>query len=597
MIDGSSDETLISGNQFNPSNTVPDEPEDGEIVAIVAPYTLDSFKAIIKASKLQRWDPTLEEGDKLDISNQTIANEDYFDDYFYAYQASNQLVFKMSGYKNRSELRVEENFDTSEIGITRTLNASFKPVGIQEAIANSVNGDEVTFLQIHNKGEDETGNGYIPHPLLRVVYEESRNGLTGHYWAVIKANAVDCSSDSPYADSEACDSSNAYTRFDLGEADLNSFTNVELAVSESQLTISVNELEKVNLDISYWAHLLSYFKAGIYNQYDDGDGINDWSEVRFAALTVSETETTPATGWDIDQWKITIPASKDDWYGSGGSSAAELVPAHCNDSSKQVLNDNSDIVYNEYDSGDISFFNVSQERMYFRADMGYGTSTSNSSYIRSELRELFNAENLGTCSTSNQDQMTSWFIDDSATGTKEHKLTSILRIEDYPIISGQDPKVVVGQVHGWEISQALIKVLWEGENKPVRVIMNQDFFTDNEKCDSSNPVNNCDNWSFSIELGTYAANVDWQYEIIVDEEGIYLATLDSLAGESSREDITIHWGEAFTDKNGDSVTMTENWKDEAYYFKAGIYPQFKPDSDYVGERFDVSFSTINIDHQ
>ncbi len=592
VVDGSADKVRIANNVFDNDGSNPVEPE-----RIVAPYSIDAFKNVIKKSKLQRWDESLDEGEKTEISNSELMDESYFDDYFYAYEGSNELVFKMWGDGNRAELRVEENFDITDADIARVLSASLQPIGIQETLANS-DGDEVTFLQVHNKGTNEQGEGYIPHPLLRVVYEEERNidgvDYQGHYLAVIKTNAMNCSSGGEHEGQTECESENAYQRFSLGKADLTRMTDIDVIISESTLSIKVDgqTTDVDNFDISYWDHLLSYFKAGVYNQYDDYDD-QQWSEVRFSKLNVLEFNT---DGWDIDSWKITLPTSKDDWYGSGGTSAAEVSPEYCDPDAEMVLTNSSSFDYDGYLSP-ITFFNVENGRMHFRTDMGYGTSTANSSYIRSELRELFNAENLGTCSTKNTDQMTSWFIDDTATGTNVHKLTSSLRIDEYPVISGQDPKVVVGQVHGWEISQALVKVLWEGENKPVRVSMNQDFFHDNQKCDSSSPTNNCDTWPFSIELGEYAANVEWQYVIQVDEHGIYLATWDAASGESSKVEKQLLWGVPFDDRNGDSVTLSTKWIDEAYYFKAGIYPQFKPDDNYQGERFDVSFSQVLLEHR
>jgi len=91
--------------------------------------------------------------------------------------------------------------------------------------------------------------------------------------------------------------------------------------------------------------------------------------------------------------------------------------------------------------------------MDFRADMGYGTSTENSSYICSELRELYQSNTQPDCSTSDED--TSWYLNDTRTNTTSHELTATLRIEDYPNITNinnQDPKVVLGQIHGWKIN-------------------------------------------------------------------------------------------------------------------------------------------------
>ncbi|USD63106.1 polysaccharide lyase family 7 protein [Vibrio sp. SCSIO 43140] len=605
---GDSDTSATPSNPGITDPTEPEEPTDPSepvdptdpvdpvdpVVKPVAPSLYSKYDAVLTASKLQRSDPSEGDGNKSDVADSDDLMVGYYDEYFYADENTKDLIFKMSGDSNRSELRVNENFDTSKIGVSRTLSTSFQPIDIKNVLQQSVDGDEVTFLQVHNKGTSSDGTGYIPHPLLRVTYELERNGEMGHYWAVLKVNALDCSSGSEHAGSSDCN--NAYQRIDLGEANLDAMTDMDITIQEERLVIEVDGVQKLDHDISYWADLLSYFKAGVYNQYDDGDGINTWSEVRFSKLEVQQESFEQGINWDIDQWKITIPVSKSEWDSSeSSSSAAEFKPYHCYSSPESeefVFNNDSDILYH-YDSGDISFFKVVDNRVHFATDMGYGTSTSNSSYIRSEFRELFNAQALDTCSTSSD--ATSWKINDSATGTDVHTLTSTLRIDDYPQISGQDPKVVVGQVHGWEISQALVKLLWEGESKPTRVILNQDFFTDNKKC--SDNEDGCDDWPFSVEMGTYAANEEWQYQITVDDNGITLMTQKE-NGEGKVERF-LGWGAAYSDtKDGDTITMSTDWAEPeiAYYFKAGLYPQFKPDSDNAGQRFEASFSQIEIEH-
>ncbi|MGR5096571.1 polysaccharide lyase family 7 protein [Vibrio maritimus] len=295
--------------------------------------------------------------------------------------------------------------------------------------------------------------------------------------------------------------------------------------------------------------------------------------------------------WDIDQWKITIPASKDDWYGSGGMSAAELEPRHCV-SSKDVLSNDSVIYHKPHD---VTFFEVEDERMVFRANMGFGTTTANSNYIRSELRELFNAQRIGTCSTSSSN--TSWFIDDKATNTQHHTLRSTVSVDEYPNISGQEPKVIVGQVHGWKIKQALVKLQWDGPSKPVRAILNKDFYKNNQSCEEgTSKYPECKDWSFSVNLGTYPANMDWNYEITVDGNGIVMSTSDTDGSNVNQH--ALAWGEEYQDTNNGTVTLAEGWADAdvAYYFKAGIYPQFRPDEKYAGELFEVSFSEVEISH-
>ncbi len=553
------------------SNNDPDASLGTEITQ-VAPYDYPQYQAILLASKLQRSDPDGVDGNKSDL----IEGEefiDYFDDYFYAEEETKRLVFRMRGYSNRSELRVLENFDITEAGVQRTLQASLQPIDIEATLAQA-DGDEITLLQVHNKGTNSSGEGYIPHPLLRVTYESERNGLSGHYWAVIKTNALDCSSSS--ADANSSDCSNAYSRIDLGEADLSAFTDFKVRIAESQLMIEVNDITKVNYDISYWNHLLSYFKAGVYNQYTQAD-LTLSSEVQYEELTTSNTSYDASADWDINNWKITLPVSRNDWYGSGGTSAAEVLPTHCGDED-DTLSNTAILNYN-YASGAINFFDVQNGRMHFRADMGYGTTTENTSYIRSELRELFDYQNSGTCSTSGNTN--SWGIADSG-GSTHHTLVSNVIIESIPSSSViSEPKVVVGQVHGKDIDKALVKLMWEGASKPVRVILNQHY-------SSGDP--------FSVELGTYAVGEEWQYRIEVTEEAVVLAT-QALDGSNAVTQ-TLPWGTAVKDNKGNNVTLDNSWLDPnfGFYFKAGIYPQFSSNSAYSGERFDVSFSKINISH-
>ena len=458
---GGSSSDSDTGSPTDPGTGTPIEPGDP-----IAPYSITKYQDILSNSDLQQSDP-----DGSASNKETVVRDGnfsgYLDDYFYAQENTQYLVFKMSNYSMRNEVRERDNFDINVEDEKRTLLAEVKLPNIEDAMSSSSSSrDEVTFLQIHNKGTSSDGTGYIPHPLLRVVYELERDGKYGHYWAVLKTNAVDCKGEGSDPDSAECQ--NAYDRIDLGEANTDAFTKFELIVQENNLSIEVNDIVKANLDISYWEHLLSYFKAGVYNQFENGE-----SEAHFRALKVITSDSNTAYNWDIDSWKLTIPASKDDWYGSGGDSAAEITPDRCGYSDKDTLA-NDEVVYDN--DQNIAYFNVEDGRMHFRADMGYGSSTANSSYIRSELRELYVSTSNPDCSTSDED--TSWYLDDKRTGATIHTLNATLKIEDYPNIS--QPKVVLGQIHGWKINQALVKLLWEGNSKPVRVILNDDYEINNQ---------------------------------------------------------------------------------------------------------------------
>ncbi|MEZ9929710.1 polysaccharide lyase family 7 protein [Vibrio breoganii] len=281
--------------------------------------------------------------------------------------------------------------------------------------------------------------------------------------------------------------------------------------------------------------------------------------------------TEPGDGWNIDQWKITLPVSesyyKEHFGVSSGlndrDSAVELLPSKC--SGKDVFSLETSLPY---------FYVADNEDVHFIVDLGDAgiSTTTNTKYARSELRELYNYNSSSICSSSTQN----WTVDDNA----KHQLQAQLQIEDYPNISGQDPKVIVGQVHGYKIKQALIKLQWEGGNKPIRAILNNTFLPDDQSC------SNCK--SFSVDLGTAQANSDWRYNIEVNENGVVLEA----AGVSK----SFAWGEKIENTG---YALDPNWahSDNSFYFKAGIYPQIEPSSSLSGQIFDVSFSEIKITHQ
>ncbi len=276
----SSQELSTPDNELStPDNELPDSNIDTHFEA-VAPFSFTRYQNMLSNSSLQVSDP------KGDTSNKTTmvkngAFSGYWSPYFYAQKETGYLVFKMENYKMRSEVRELDNFSINETGVTRTLYAEVRLPEIDLVMANSpADHDEVTFLQIHNKGTDTDGTGYIPHPLLRIVWEQERNSITGHYWAVIKTNAFDCTQKEnlPY-----CGSS--YTRYDLGAADLDNFTRFDVSIGSNTLAIKVNGDQKVAVDVSYWEPLLSYFKAGVYNQFENGE-----AEVQFKQLSLMKTK-------------------------------------------------------------------------------------------------------------------------------------------------------------------------------------------------------------------------------------------------------------------------------------------------------------------
>lgn len=252
------------------------------------PADFAKFQDILKVSKLQASDPAGKSGNKSEYGLNGQFDGVMLDS-FYVDKSSEALVFKMDGYKNRSEVRVYKNFNVGEADKFYHLSAEIKPINPSESVKNTdkAKNDAITYLQVHNAGsvsadfpDGVSGEGYIPHPLVRVVYEAERDGHEDWYWAVIKNNAVNCGSKSGNKGTQACKT--AYVKLPLAPVATEGTDKFDIYVGDQKLVINLNGKTTVNHDISYWKDLRSYFKAGVYNQFKNGE-----SEAHFYKLTYS----------------------------------------------------------------------------------------------------------------------------------------------------------------------------------------------------------------------------------------------------------------------------------------------------------------------
>ncbi|WP_409439186.1 polysaccharide lyase family 7 protein [Psychromonas sp. GE-S-Ul-11] len=252
------------------------------------PVNYSQFQSVLKASELQISDPEGKKGNKeyfaLDGDFSGIVNP-----YFYVDKNSEALVFKMKQTHLRNEVRVHNNFRTDLPNKHYTLSAEVEiidPMGSMKDSDSKQN--EITFLQVHNKGLDNQGTHNVPHPLLRVVWKENNNGVKGHFWGIVKNNAVICKGTfgKKNKDKEMCKADVAYKKYDLGKAPIGKATAFDITVGNKKLLIDVDGERLVQHDIDYWRHLLSYFKAGVYNQFTNG-----MSEAHFYKLQYKATET------------------------------------------------------------------------------------------------------------------------------------------------------------------------------------------------------------------------------------------------------------------------------------------------------------------
>ncbi|WP_040307007.1 polysaccharide lyase family 7 protein [Agarivorans albus] len=269
--------TLASANvQFSDNNG-----------SLGEPVNYPQFQHVLSESELQISDAEGKKGNKeyfaLDGDFTGIVSP-----YFYVDKTSEALVFKMKNDHLRNEVRVHKNFRTDLPDHFYSLRADVEMIDPEASMKNSDSKqDEITFLQVHNKGLDDEGTHNVPHPLLRVVWKRDANGVKGHFWAIIKNNAVICkgSFGKKNKDKNMCKPDVAYSHIDLGKAPTGKTTAFDITVGNKTLSVDVDGTNLVKHDIDYWRHLLSYFKAGVYNQFTHG-----MSEAHFYKLEYSAAE-------------------------------------------------------------------------------------------------------------------------------------------------------------------------------------------------------------------------------------------------------------------------------------------------------------------
>jgi hypothetical protein len=204
-----------------------------------APYRLDKFQDILQKSKLQaplsiydaRWGTKYGEF------------KYYANQYFYL-QDDNYMVFEVCGYKHRSELREKRNWRVSTQK-EKILDAEvyFFPLNQEK---------ELTFLQIHSNPKfSEDNRSKINKPLLRVTWYKEHHNLKDHLWAVVRMSA------NP--------DEKRYVKIDLGKMKKD-FVAIKVVVCSSHLKLFVDNILKVDMDVSYWKYIWNYFKAGVYLQ-------------------------------------------------------------------------------------------------------------------------------------------------------------------------------------------------------------------------------------------------------------------------------------------------------------------------------------------
>ena len=401
------------------------------------PYDYPQYINALKMANLQQSDPA--NGSKSDVLK-ADQYQQFDNDYFYIDQDSGWLTFAMSGDSNRSELRFVDNFK-SNTSNTYSLSAEVLPIHPDESVIASNDGEEMTLLQVHNKGQNgNTDDSVLSHPLLRVIWDgESRSddssgeSYSNAYWAIVKTNALECKNqNNPNYEANCPDS---YDFYYLADYDASHPTKFDIEVGNNQLNINVDDINKVNIDISYWSDLYSYFKAGVYNQYENGNSIVQFKSLIYnSKLPIADLNASlpPSGNFTLNDWYLSVPTDDDN------SSTADSIK-------EDELSDGyelSDYFYTAIDGG-----------MVFKDYIdGFKTST-NTSYTRTELREMLREGN--TDIDTKGVNKNNWVLSSSPSseqakaGAIDGILNATLAVNNVTT-TGDDyqiGRVVIGQIH------------------------------------------------------------------------------------------------------------------------------------------------------
>ena len=548
------------------------------------PYDYDRYKNALDNANLQQNDLTDCTGDDINDycskSDVVDAGEyaGYESEYFYINEATGNLTFEMEGDSNRTELRFEENFLTDLTDTQYALSAEVMPINPVDSVSASTDGQEMTLLQVHNKGTSgDTDDSVLSHPLMRIVWDgESRKddftgeSATGAYWAIIKTNAYECSNTDGTNYLEDCPDS--YDNHYLGEFTEGEFTKFEIIVRNSELIVEVNDIETVNENIDYWSELYSYFKAGVYNQYESGNSVVEFKTVTYSETAYSEEDevtpgegeldpyAAPAENFDLSYWNLSVPI--DNGEGDGYEKATTVTVEELND---------------DYQLTDYFWTDELDGGMVFKDYIAGARTSEGTSYTRTELREMLRGTNddIDTQGINGNNWVFSSVPEElqKRAGGVDGKMTATVAV-NYVTTTGYASnvgRVIIGQIHA-------------ASDEPIRLYYRK--LPDNTKGSiyfAHEPSNGNDEQWYEM-IGEKSSSADdpedgielgeqFSYEIIVEGDLMTVNILrdgkDTVTQEVDMSESG--YNDGYYDKDGDGADETEDYM----YFKAGVYNQNK----------------------
>ncbi|TEW56855.1 cyclic nucleotide-binding protein [Psychromonas sp. RZ22] len=463
----------------------------------------------------------------------------YSDSHFKIDSTSNWLTFNASGEGKSSELRFTNNFKTNSSDFYR-LTAEILPTATSDSQTTTAEiNQNITLLQIDND------DGYAP--LARIIWQaETREQHSNSYWAVI--NTGSCNANDT--------DSNCYEYTYLADYNASTPSKFEMLVESDQLKIKVNEQQKVSEDTSYWPTINNYFRAGVVNHYAEGS-----STVQFKTLTYNtnipvanlDPNATPSDNFDLLDWYLSVPVARSD--GNATSVSAKTLNGG-------------------YENSDYFYTNTTDGGMVFVCPIDGPKTSTNTTYTRTELREMLSRGN----STSAKNMDNNWVFSSAPESAQKDAagvdgvLEATLAVNHVTTSGDSDQRgrVIIGQIHA-------------NDDEPIRLYYRLlPGHTKGSLYFAHEPRSGAEQWITLIGSTSDNAsepsdgiklNEKFYYKIKV-QGNLLIVTIK----RDYKDDITRTWdmsGSGFDDA------------DQYMYFKAGVYNQNKSGDgdDYVQATF------------
>jgi len=492
------------------------------------PYDYPKYQDALDNANLQQNDIIIKSAGNFDGFSNTG---------FYINSSSNWLTFDSNGLGNNSQLRFTHEFSVDDEDFYRLSAAVLPSLISEENTLETVNEvePETTLLQIDNT------DGYAP--LLRITwYSGIRNDHSNSYWAIV--NSSNCT------ESEA-DSSSCYSQYYLADYDATNVTKFDILIEDSSVTINADEENIIDkLNVSDWNGINNYFTAGTHNQDVEGNNIDTNISVQYKTLTYNtnipiadlDASAVPSDNFELVDWYLSVPTDIDN------SGTADSIK-------EDDLNDGYE---------DEFFYTADDGGMVFKCPIDGEKTSTNTSYTRTELREMLrqgntnidtqgvNKNNWVFSSTSSSAQNDAGGVDGILEATVS--VNAVTTTGD----SSERGRVIIGQIHANDDEPIrLYYRLLKGHDKGSLYFAHEPR-TGSEKWITliGSKNDNAGEPSDGIAL-----NEKFYYKIKV-QGNLLIVTIK----RNYKDDITKTW---------DMSASGYDDEDQYMYFKAGVYNQNK----------------------